>query len=166
MEQFDILDKNGNPTGLTAAKGSALKPGQYYHGVHVYVFNRALEFLVQQRSYDKKFLPGGWDVVLEHTMAGESSVECAARGLREEIGLAIPENCLQFVYRLIWEEYSHIVDVYFLQLDFDISKLVLEEGKVIGAKAITKAEMLELVKNMYYRPQEYRQFIMNEINKI
>ncbi|MCL2286877.1 MAG: NUDIX domain-containing protein [Firmicutes bacterium] len=166
MEQFDILDKNGNPTGLTAVKGSALKPGQYYHGVHVYVFNRALEFLVQQRSYDKNFLPGGWDVVLEHTMAGETSIECAIRGLKEEIGLVAIEADMRFVHRFIWEEYNHMVDVYFLQLDFNLSKLALEEGKVIGAKTITKTEMLQLVKSMYYRPEEYRQFIMNEINKI
>jgi len=29
MEQFDILNKNGEPTGLTADKGTEIKEGQY-----------------------------------------------------------------------------------------------------------------------------------------
>jgi len=166
MEQFDILDRNGNPTGILADKGSALKPGQYYLGTHVYVFNSAMEFLIQQRSYDKKFLPGGWDICLEHTIAGETSLDCAVRGLQEEIGLTVPATCLRFVQRFIWEEDNHIVDVYFLQAAFDISKLILPPSEVIGAKAISKAEMLALVENMYYRPEEYKREIWNEIKEL
>jgi len=162
-EQFDIMDRCGNPTGLVADKGSALHPGQYYHGTHVYVYNMAMEFLLQQRAYDKEFLPGGWDIVCEHTIAGESPAECAIRGVREEIGLCATENDLQFVQRFIWEEYNHIVDVFFFQTDFDLDKLILEEGKVIGAKKVSAQEMIELIETMHYRPEEYRKHIADEI---
>jgi len=166
MEQFDILDRNGNPTGFLADKGSALKPNQYYLGTHVYVFNSAMEFLVQQRSYDKKFLPGGWDICLEHTIAGETSLECAVRGLQEEIGLTVPATCMRFVKRFIWETDNHIGDVYFLQTEFDVSKLVFSPNEVIGAKTISKIEMLALIMGMYYRPEEYRQILFGEITKL
>ncbi|WP_291573884.1 hypothetical protein [Clostridium sp. UBA4548] len=45
MEQFDILNKNGEPAGLTADKGTELKEGQYYLGVHAYIYNSPNEFL-------------------------------------------------------------------------------------------------------------------------
>jgi len=166
MEQFDILDKNGNVTGLVAEKGSQLNKGQYYLGTHVYVFNSSLEFLLQQRAYDKKFLPGGWDVHLEHAIAGETSIECAIRGLEEEIGLVASKDGIRFLNRLVWDAYNHIIDVYFLQTDFDISKLSIQESEVIGLKAISKAEMLKLVEKMDYRPEEYRQLMLDGINKL
>ena len=166
MEHFDILDRHGNPTGLTAPKGSPLAPGQYYLGTHVYVYNLALQFLIQQRAYDKKFLPGGWDVHLEHAIAGETSVQCVARGLKEEIGIIAPEDSFRPVYRLVWEEHNHIVDVCFLQVEFDISKLAVPNNEVIAVKAINKAEMLEMVSKMHWRPDEYRQSIRDAMDKL
>ena len=165
LEQFDILDKDGNATGLVASKGSRLGRGQYYLGTHVYIFNSALEFLIQQRTFDKEFLPGGWDVHLEHTVAGETSRQCAIRGLYEEIGLLASEADICFLGRFMWEECSHIIDIYFLKADFDINKLTIEKSEVAGVKAIPKEEMINLVENMFYRPAEYRKLILDEINR-
>jgi len=163
MEQFDILDKNGIFMGRTANKGTPLPPGQYYLGTHVYLFNSKNEFLLQQRALDKKFLPGGWDIHCEHTMAGETSIECAIRGLQEELGLTVVEANFRFMKRFTWEEDHHFVDIYFLQTEFDITKLTLPPNEVIGAKAISLAEMIVLIENMHYRPSEYREFILSEI---
>jgi len=163
MELFDILDKHGNPTGQIAPKGTLLSPGQYYLGTHVYVYNSALEFLIQQRAYDKKFLPGGWDVHLEHTMAGETSVQCAARGLMEEIGLTAPESSFRFVYRIVREEMNHIADVYFLQTEFDMGTLDVPNNEVIAVKTIPKEKMLEMVAEMHCRPDEYRHQIRKQL---
>lgn len=166
MEQFDILDKNGNPIGQTADKGSSLLPGQYYLGTHVYVFNSKKEFLLQQRALDKKFLPGGWDIHCEHTLAGETSMQCAIRGLQEELGITAYESDFRFIKRFKWEEDRHFVDVYFLQAEFDIAKLNLQTSEVIGAKAIPLTETLALVEIMHYRPVEYRQSIQQELSEL
>jgi len=165
-EQFDILDINGAPTGITADKGTQLKDGQFYLGVHVYIYSSAGEFLLQQRSYNKNFLPGGWDVILEHVMAGESSMDGAIRGVKEEVGLSISESDIRFAGRLIWNAYHHIIDVYFAKADFDVNELSLQNEEVIGAKMVSKNDMLELVSKMDYRPVEYRQFIDCEIGKL
>ena len=164
-EQFDILDKNGTPTGETVDKGAQLKDGQYYLGIHAYIYNSSGEFLVQQRSYNKAFLPGGWDVVLEHVIAGESSKDGAIRGIREEIGLSVSEN-INFVGRFIWESYHHMIDVYFIQVEFDTQKLSLQSEEVIGVKTIAKQEMLDLVQKMDYRPVGYRELIVSKISKM
>ena len=166
MELFDILDKDGNPTGLTAPKGTRLQDGQYYLGVHVYVFNSALEFLLQQRAYHKAFLPGGWDIVCEHNIAGETSKDGAIRGVKEELGLQIPEDTMHFAGRMIWESYHHIVDIYFAKTDFIMDELTLPPSEVIGAKLISKNEMLDFVSNMRHRPEEYRQHVLCKIKKL
>jgi len=163
-EQFDILDISGTPTGI-ADKGTPLNDGQYYLGVHVYIYNSDGEFLLQQRSYNKNFLPGGWDVVLEHVIAGESSLEGAMRGIREEIGLFVSKSDMKFAGRFIWNTYHHIIDVYFVRANFNVSALLLQNEEVIGAKMVSKDDMLELLSNMDYRPVEYRKHITCKISE-
>ena len=166
MEKFDILDINGNATGLTANKGSRLCAGQYYLGTHAYIYNSSLKFLLQQRSYSKEFLPGGWDVHLEHAIAGESSLECVCRGLFEEIGLYVCASSIKPPWRLIWEEYNHIVDVYFIQVDFDVCKLIYQNDEVISLKTVSLDEMVSLINGMLYRPYEYRHFVINKVTNL
>jgi len=165
-EQFDILDINGKPTGITADKGTQLKDGQYYLGIHVYIYNSSCEFLLQQRSYNKDFLPGGWEVLLEHVIAGETSLEGAIRGIEEEIGMTFSKHNIRCAGTFVWDTHHHIVDVYFVQADVNIKNLTLQPTEVINAKMVSADEMLNHVKTMDYRPLEYRQFIEHEINKI
>ncbi|MEN6314443.1 MAG: NUDIX domain-containing protein [Clostridiaceae bacterium] len=166
MEQFDILNKNGEPTGITANKGTKLKDRQYYLGVHAYIYNSSNEFLLQQRAFSKAFLPGSWDIHMGHVVAGETSREGIIREIQEEIGLSFPQNDVHFVGRVFWESYHHIIDIYFLKIDFNISELSLQSEEVIGTKVISITDMLTLVSNMHYRPNEYREIVMNEINKL
>jgi isopentenyldiphosphate isomerase len=166
MEQFDILNKNGEPTGLTAYKGAKLKDGQYYLGVHAYIHNSSNEFLLQQRAFNKAFLPGGWDIHMGHAIAGETSKEGIIREIQEEIGLSFLKNDIHFVGRVFWEIYHHMIDIYFLKIDFNISKLSLQSEEVVGVKVISMDDMLALVSNMHYRPNEYREIVTNEINKL
>jgi len=165
MEKFDVVDINGKPSGLLANRGTLLNNGQYYIGVHVYIYNSRMEFLLQQRSYTKEFRPGGWDILMGHNIAGETSYESIIREIKEEIGLIIPQKNIEFISRIIWEEYHHIMDVFFLKIDYNLKKLILKKDEVINIKKIIKQEMLVLIKNMDYRPREYREIIGNEILK-
>lgn len=166
MEQFDILNKKGEPTGLTAVKGANLKDGQYYLGVHAYIYNSSNEFLLQQRAFNKVFLPGGWDIHMGHVIAGETSKEGIIREIQEEIGLSPLQDDVHFVERVFWEIYHHIIDIYFLKIDFNISQLSLQREEVIGVKAISMDDMVNLVSNMHYRPNQYRGIVKNEIKKL
>lgn len=166
MEQFDILNINGEPIGLIANRGAELSDGQYYLGVHTYIYNASNEFLLQQRAYNKSFLPGGWDIHMGHVMAGETSKDGMLREIQEEIGIIVSKDAIRFVGRIIWEMYHHMIDVYFLKIDFDIHKLILNPEEVIGAKSVSKDEMLALVSHMDYRPDEYKRVVMAEIRDL
>lgn len=166
MERFDILDINGERTGRTALKGTALRTGEYYLGVHVYVYRTPDIFLLQQRALDKKFLPGGWDIHMGHVIAGESSSQAAVREIQEELGVDVRMANFRHAHRFLWEEYHHMVDIYFLKLDKMISELHLQASEVIDVKFVSRSEMIELVTKMYYRPQEYRYMVLEEIEKL
>ncbi|MBI1839988.1 MAG: NUDIX domain-containing protein [Verrucomicrobia bacterium] len=83
-----------------------------HRAVHVLVFNRKGELLLQKRSMRKDCFPGTWDSSASgHLDRGESYDACAVRELREEIGLhagqtperlfkigACPETGFEFVW--------------------------------------------------------------------
>ncbi|MCL2771786.1 MAG: NUDIX domain-containing protein [Oscillospiraceae bacterium] len=167
MELFDFLDINGNPTGIVLEKGATLKDGQYYLGIHAYIFNSGFEFLIQRRSYNKSFAPGIWDIHLGHMIAGESSVECMIREVKEEIGLNINCNDICAVKRFFWDEKDrHIVDIYFIRKEYDLDKIILQKDEVIAVKKIAGKEMTDMIRNMDYRPCEYRNIVLEEIKNI
>lgn len=160
MERFDIVDRAGRPTGVVAARGDMMPEGGYYAGVHVYISNARGEYLIQRRALDKAFLPGGWDVHLGHVVAGETPAEAAIREVREEIGLIIPPALLRPVGRIVWEMHRHIIEVFAVQMDFDVGALTMQPEEVIGLKCVSSAEMAAMVAAMTYRPEAYRRLAL------
>jgi isopentenyldiphosphate isomerase len=64
------------------------KLGLQHRGVHVFLFTSDGRMLIQKRSADRAASPSAFDCsVSEHVKAGESYIEAAMRGMREELGL-------------------------------------------------------------------------------
>jgi len=67
-----------------------------HRAVHVMVFNRRGDLLLQKRSMQKDCFPGTWDSSSSgHLDQGEAYDACAVRELKEEIGLkveSVPER--------------------------------------------------------------------------
>lgn len=164
MECFDILNKDGSISGKIASKGQALSDGEYYLGVHAYIHNSNGEFLLQKRSLTKEFLPGGWDIHMGHVMAGETSKEAILREVHEELGLVL--NDVTLMKRLVWEKYNHIIDIYIGCMNVDTSNLIIEKSEVEDIKYVSKEEMIELIRNMDYRPEEYRISVESYVREI
>jgi isopentenyl-diphosphate delta-isomerase len=62
--------------------------GLQHRGVHVFLFTRDGKMLVQKRSADRAASPSAFDCsVSEHVKAGESYLEAAVRGMKEEMGV-------------------------------------------------------------------------------
>lgn len=95
-EILEIVNEEGEVLGLAPRSEIHGNPSLWHRVVHVLVFNRKGELLLQKRSMDKDVAPGRWDTsVGGHVNPGESLVKAAARELMEELGVeAEPE----FVY--------------------------------------------------------------------
>ncbi|MBC8756422.1 NUDIX domain-containing protein [Kordia sp. YSTF-M3] len=88
MELLDILDNNGKPTGEYLPKDEVHRNG-YFHGtVHVWLYTKRGEVVLQLRAADKQNFPNRWDVsVAGHISHGETALQAAQRELEEELGI-------------------------------------------------------------------------------
>jgi len=92
-EIIDVLTPDGKPTGKTALKSEAHKNGWFHATVHIWLYTKDNQILLQKRALTKKVFPGLWDIsVAGHIAAGEDILTAAKREVFEEIGLEITEN--------------------------------------------------------------------------
>ena len=167
MEFFDIYTAGGQRTGRTAPKGTVCTSGDYFLGVHIYIYDSRGRFLLQQRAENKSFRPGEWDIHMGHAMTGETSLEAACRELEEELGVGFTPEQMIHVARTVWKQNNSLVDIYFIQADLDETRLHLQKEEVISAKWVKKEEMISFIRAMSsYRPEHYRQIVLQYIADI
>ena len=95
-ELVDILNEDGSPTGLREMKSVAHRNGLFHPTIHVWLYTRNGQLLIQKRGKNKKSFPLLWDVsVAGHIGAGEDIVASALREVEEEIGLVLEPLELQ-----------------------------------------------------------------------
>jgi isopentenyl-diphosphate delta-isomerase type 1 len=98
MELFDIVDDDDRVIGTAPRHECHGNPALIHRAVHVLIFNRAGQLLLQKRSPDKDIQPGKWDTsVGGHLDPGETYLQAAIREMHEELGLSgLP---LTFLYQ-------------------------------------------------------------------
>ena len=178
-ELIDIIDKEGKPTGKTALKSEAHRNGWYHNTVHLWLFTKNGEVLLQQRSRNKTIHPLLWDVsVAGHIDAGESFEDAGVREAFEEIGLLLRPNQLKHIgTKLHKGEYNNgaIKDFEFHQtfiaeLKTPIEALHISKEEVEAVKLVSSTEFDRLVKysgsNGYFIPSNkaHYRFVMEQIN--
>lgn len=88
-EVFDVVDENDQVVGQ-ATRGEVHANKLLHRAVHVFVFNKRGDLLLQQRSMLKDEHPGVWgSSVSGHLDAGEDYAAAAVRELDEEMGIAV-----------------------------------------------------------------------------
>ncbi len=90
-EIFDVVDEHDVPAG-TATRAEIHQRGLMHRAVHVLVFNKHGDLLLQQRSMLKDVHPGLWGTsVSGHLDAGEDYEAAAIREMDEEMGITTDE---------------------------------------------------------------------------
>jgi isopentenyl-diphosphate delta-isomerase type 1 len=88
-EMIDVFDAQGAPLGL-ALRDEAHRKGLWHRAVNVFLFRSDGRLLIQKRSRSKDVWPGTWDLsAAEHLQPGETFLEGAIRGLREELAIDV-----------------------------------------------------------------------------
>ncbi len=100
-EKLEIVDSEGRVIGLAERSELHGNPSLIHKVVHVLVFNRKGELLLQKRSRRKDVAPGKWDTsVGGHVGAGEAVLSAARREMEEELGITGCE--LRHLYRYLF----------------------------------------------------------------
>ena len=86
-ELLDIVNNEDIVSGQEM-RSTVHQLGLQHRGVHVFLFTRDRKMLIQKRSADRAASPSALDCsVSEHVKAGESYLDAAMRGMKEEMGV-------------------------------------------------------------------------------
>ena len=146
MEWLDIVDENGEPTGVVKERSEVHRDGDLHRTSHVWIVRDNAEggwdVLLQKRSKNKDSFPGCYDISSAgHIPAGDGYVASALRELEEELGIKAHAEELEerWLRRLSYERVFHgklfkdnqVTRVYRLKRnDLNIEDLKLQKEEI------------------------------------
>lgn len=140
LEKRDLYDKNRNLTGNTIYKGDIIPEGYYIDIVIIVMKNKENKFLIQKRSKEKG---GLWALTGGHTKTGETSLEGILDEVNEELGLDISnENIVLFEHK---QEERAYFNLFYVEMEFDESKIKLQPEEVEDYKIVSEDELKEII---------------------
>lgn len=149
QELIDVYDRERTPTGLTIPReGAFLTEGQYMLYVLFIIEASDGRMLITQRSMDKGWGAGWWEIGGGGVRAGEAPREALTREVAEETGLDVaglelaPVNSYENVDLARGDNY--LVDIYHIHLDFSLDDVRLLDGEAIDARLATWDEICAL----------------------
>lgn len=170
-EIIDEYNNIGEKIG-TVDKEIAHEKGLWHKSVHVWIVNDKNEILLQYRCADKKLYPNTWDVSFAgHISVGESSVEAVIREGKEELGIEVNLDKLNYVFTNREEiKYKEIdskefVDIFILKQDIKLDKIEFQKEEVSDAKYVSIDEFFKLAKENKIMPHEIEYMVLEKILK-
>lgn len=146
MELIDLYDRQKRNTHKTFERWSGEpEKGKYKQSVHIWVMNHKGELLIQKRSENRRRNPGKWGFTGGMVDKGETSLVGAVRELKEELGIEVTEDKMDFI--ISFKREHVFVDVWLLEYDVAIEKLNLQEEEVSEAKWVTVDELKNMIEN-------------------
>ncbi len=165
-ELIDILDSKGKPTGEVKLKSEAHRLGLYHASVHIWFYTLDGFILFQKRANNKDTYPDLWDVsVAGHIGTKESAIDSAIREIKEEIGLIVNKEDLEFITKYLAEKKprAHIFDnefhhIYLAILPVEIESLTPQKEEVADVSLFK----IETFKSILENKKDRQQFVPHD----
>jgi len=156
-EEFDILDENGNLTGIKKARKDVHKDGDWHKAVHIWIVNEKGEVLLQRRSENKDSNPNKLDISSAgHLEVGDDSKTGAIRELKEELNIDVSENDLEFICTLKEESRytetfinNEFDDLYILKTNLKIEDMEFQKEEISEIFYVPYKELKDMAKNKH-----------------
>jgi isopentenyldiphosphate isomerase len=113
-ELLEVVNYKGEVIDILPRSSIHGNPSLLHRVVHVLVFNKKGDLLLQKRSLNKDVAPGRWDTsVGGHVNPGEDLLEAAMREIQEELGISYckPEFLYTYTHSNAYE--TELVYTYF-----------------------------------------------------
>lgn len=138
MEYIDVLDDQGQKTGLTKSRNDIHRDGDWHAAAHVWLINPRSELLIQRRSASKDVGANKWDIsAAGHVEAGSTTRETAFRETNEELGIEILEEEMELIFTTIQEKTypdglrnREFNDVFLVSKDIPLSDFRIQELEI------------------------------------
>ncbi len=154
-EYFDVLDENGNLTGLKKLRNEVHRDGDWHKAVHIWIINENGEILLQRRCATKDSNPNMLDISCAgHLKSGDNSLDGALRELKEELNIEVNPIELNYIKTLkrsskytptfINNEFD---DLYILRTNKTIEDMKAQEDEISEIFYVPYIKFKEMVKN-------------------
>ena len=156
MDNFDVLDGKGNPTGKIKRREDVHRDGDWHRGVHVWIINSNNELLIQKRSENCDSCSGLWDISSAgHVLAGDNSISTAIREVQEELGLKLERDNFEYLFCVKTKAKqkkgkfvnNEIDNIYLVEYNLNISELQLQEEELSEVKFIPFLCLKSIIKS-------------------
>ena len=142
-ELWDIYDENKMPTGETVDRYNlSLNPKQF----HLVVIG----ILFTERSPDKRYAGGLWEIPGGGVRAGENSQDAVRREILEETGINLYDRDYEKLYtykRINTESNSYFVDMYsYIISEDDVQNIKMQVEEVSDFKILSVPKIKEIAK--------------------
>lgn len=161
MEMFDIIDEQGERTGVIKERGVVHREGALHATAHIWIAQKneksGYDILLQKRSSRKDSHPGCYDISSAgHICAGDEPLESALRELEEELGISAKSEDLQgfgicnkrfegeFYGKPFRDNQRSILYLY--QEPVDIKQLKLQESEIESVMWMDYEEALQAIR--------------------
>ena len=158
IELCDVVDKFRNRTGRIVTRGTELASDEFYLVVHVWIRDENNNYLIQQRALHLISDPGVWATTVGYVLAGEESIECAIREVKEELGIQLLPAQLKCFDRHIFE--NRVEDVWVTEISIGTTGTLVPGPEVADWKWISKFELEDMVnRGNFFRYSYYRNLL-------
>lgn len=149
QEYIDIYTAERERTGETIPReGAFLKEGQYMLYALALIENAEGRFLITQRSMDKHWAAGCWEVSGGGVLSGETPRQAIVREVGEETGLDVSACIVEPVYSYenvdLKRGDNYFTDIFHFRLDFTEADVTLQQSEAIAFKLATWEEITQL----------------------
>ncbi len=131
MELIDVYNNRHESMNYQKER-KKLEDGEYRLSCFIWIINDREEILLQQRLATAKKMPNMWGTTAGGVISGETSLNGAIRELREELGINVNKEELEFIGSN--KRINDFVEVWLCRKNINISELILEPSEVQNAQ--------------------------------
>ena len=150
MELWDLYDRNLNVIG-SHVRGEPMPENGYHLVVHIWIKNSKGQYLISQRSAERKSNPLKWECQGGSVLKGETSLQGALREVKEEVGINLNADSGKIVFTHIRDtidgkRFNDIMDVWLFEYDGEANLSQATTTEVAQTKWLYPEEIMKLYK--------------------
>ena len=157
MEYFDVLNSHGDFTNEIASRKECHEKGLWHKAIVVQIISTDNKrVLLQKRSANKRMWPNLWDVASGgHVLAGELGYQAGIREAKEELGVDLKRDELEFIGATTSENIQkdiinrHYNEYYIVHKDINLNDITIQEDEVQEVKWFNVEELKKRVDNNF-----------------
>lgn len=143
MEILDLYDDYGTKLNKTIVRGENISDGNIMLSI-IFIKNKEGKYLIQKTSKEKGSC---FSTTGGHVNHNEDGIVTIIREVYEELGLSINKKDIKVLGLDKIENKPLLFNTYYIELEFDLDDILLQEDEVSDILLLSKDEILELIKN-------------------